>query len=60
MLEAVKPAPDFSRGRAFPKIARSFLLTHPLTIREVTLANASHSNDERGRKLISCPAGWIR
>src|SRR5215217_2712369 len=32
----------------------------PSTIREVTHPDASHSNDERGRRLATCPACPIR
>jgi hypothetical protein len=49
MLALLKSDAEFSPGCALPMIARSFLLTHLLTIREVTLANASHIKDERGR-----------
>jgi hypothetical protein len=41
-------------------IALTYLLTHPLTIREVALTAASHSKDERDRKLVACPARSIR
>src|SRR5215210_6568217 len=46
---ATEPATDFSRGCAPPMFARTFLLTRPPTIREVTRVNASHSDDERGK-----------
>jgi hypothetical protein len=49
MLVSVKPSADFSSACALPKIAHTICLTHPLKIREVTLANASHSNVEKGR-----------
>jgi hypothetical protein len=41
-------------------IAHSFLLTQPLTIREVAHPNASHSKDERGRRSATCPASSIK
>jgi hypothetical protein len=49
MLVSVKPSADFSSACALPKIAHTICLTHPLKIREVTLANASHNDDERGK-----------
>jgi hypothetical protein len=36
MLAPSNPAADFSKGCAHPMIVHTFLLTHPLTIREVT------------------------
>jgi hypothetical protein len=41
-------------------ILRTFLLTHPLTIREVTHSDASYSKDERGRRSATCPARPIK
>jgi hypothetical protein len=43
MLVCLKSGADFSRGCAPPMIARTFLLTHPLKIREVTRAMPAHS-----------------
>jgi len=41
MLIIVKAGADFPRGCALPMIAHTFLLTRPLTIREVTHPEAS-------------------
>src|SRR5215217_9760298 len=42
MLAFLKMVADFPRGSALPMIARTFLLTHPLTIREGFHASAQH------------------
>jgi hypothetical protein len=49
MLTATKSLADFSRRCALLRIANAIHLTHPLPLRESTLANASRSKDERGR-----------
>jgi hypothetical protein len=47
MLGMVKQGADFSMGCAHPMIANAIRLTRSLKIREVALATASHSKDER-------------
>jgi hypothetical protein len=48
MLVSAKPKPDFSVGNAGGRIGRVLFATHPLTLRELTLANAIRSKGENG------------
>jgi hypothetical protein len=61
MLVFVELVAGFSARCALPVIACTFLLTHPhhLTIRELTLANASHSKDERGSLTSPAPLDLV-
>ena len=54
------PSADFAGLCALPMIAHTSLLIHPIIIRELTLAKASHSKDERDRWYVSCPVRSIR